>query len=215
MKIEVYTDGSATVNTKPGGWAYVLVVDDKKVAECSGHMNLASNNDAEMEAAIQGLAAALKYVNDETDPRAVSADMLPDYTVTLCSDSELILGWASGRYRFKQESKIAKYNQLQFLVKRLKVQTKWVPGHAGVEHNERCDKLANQARLGVNREKEKAEAIIAGKTLIGTKKAGTICLWYKNCLKIVDLETNVIEDYDRTVHGQRGGTIEVREEKSR
>lgn len=214
MKIEVYTDGSATVNTKPGGWAYVLVVDDKKVAECAGHMTFASNNDAEMEAAIQGLAAALKFVNSETDIRC-GEDGIPDYTVTLKSDSELIIGWTNGRYRFKQESKITKYNQLQFLAKRLKVKTEWVRGHSGVEHNERCDKLANQARLGVNREKEKAEAIAAGKTLIGTKKHGTLCVWYKNQLKIVDLETNVIEDYDRTIHGQRGGTLEVREEKSR
>jgi ribonuclease HI len=213
MIIEVYTDGSATINTKPGGWAFVLVIDGKKHSECAGHMALASNNDAEMEAAIQGLAAALKLVNSTACFGTGMAN--EKFEVTLCSDSELILGWTSGRYRFKQQSKIAKYDQLQFLVKRLGVKTRWVKGHSGDEHNERCDKLANEARLTVNRKKDREEAIVAGKTLIGTKKAGTVCVWYKNQLKIVDLETNVIEDYDRAIHGARGGTLEIREEKSR
>jgi ribonuclease HI len=214
MKIEVYTDGSATTKDKPGGWAFVMVIDGQKHSECSGHMGGASNNDAEMEAAIQGLAAALKHVKDETDIRC-GVDGIPDYSVTLCSDSELIIGWTSGRYRFKQLDKIAKYNQLQFLAKRLKVQTRWVKGHSGDEHNERCDKLANEARLGVNRKKDIADAIAAGKTLIGSKKSGTLCVWYKNQLKVIDLETNIVENYERSVHGSRGGVIEIREEKSR
>lgn len=210
MKIDVYTDGSATTKDKPGGWGFVLVIDDKKYAECGGHMAGASNNDAEMEAAIQGLAAALKFVN----MHQAQYNMV-EYNVTLVSDSQLILGWARGTYRFKQTDKIEKYKQLQFLVARLGVSTRWVQGHSGDEYNERCDKLANEARLGVNRQKDREEAIAAGKTLIGTKKSGTVCIWYKSCLKVIDLESNTIENYDRTIHGPRGGTLEVREEKSR
>jgi len=213
MQIEVYTDGSATVSSRPGGWAFVIVIDGKKHSECSGHMAGASNNDAEMEAAIQGLAAALKFIN--TSRQANSETSQVDFDVTLCSDSELIIGWTSGRYRFKQAEKIDKYNQLQFLAKRLKVQTRWVKGHSGDEHNERCDKLANEARVGVNRKKDIAEAIAAGKTLIGSKKSGTLCVWYKNQLKVIDLETNIVENYERTIHGARGGVLEIREEKSR
>lgn len=209
MRIEVFTDGSATVVGKPGGWAYILLVDGKKYAECSGHSDSATNNDMELEAAIQGLAAALKYVNENGN---IVSNPLGD--VRLCSDSELVLGWASGHYRFKQQDKMEKYKQLQFLVKRLGVKTEWIKGHSGNEHNERCDKLANQARLGIKKAKEK-QALADGKTLIGTKKSGTLCVWYKNCLKVIDLETNVIEDYNREVHGQRGGTLEIREDKVR
>ena len=214
MNIDVYTDGSATTNDKPGGWAYVLVINGVKNSEGSGHLPGASNNDAELEAAIQGLAAALKYLNSNTTVEG-GATGLERVDVTLCSDSELILGWTNGTYRFKQASKIDKYNQLQFLVKRLDVGTKWIKGHSGDEHNERCDKLANQARTGVTKVKEKIDAIANGNTLIGTKKSGTLCVWYKNCLKVIDLETNVIEDYKREIHGPRGGILEVREEKSR
>jgi ribonuclease HI len=221
MQIEVYTDGSATVSTKPGGWAYVLVIDGKKHAECAGHMVGASNNDAEMEAAIQGLIGALKYVNWRRQLLASSMadepqiDRLTRYEVTLCSDSQLVLGWASGTYQFRQQSKIEKYDKLTSLMRRMGAKTKWIKGHDGNEHNERCDTLANEARTGVTRQKEKAEAIVNGNTLIGIKKTGTLCVWYKNCLKIIDLETNVIEDYDRATHGPRGGVLEIREEKSR
>lgn len=207
MNIEVYTDGSATTKDKPGGWGFVVVIDGVKYAECGGHMAGASNNDAEMEAAIQGLAAVLKYVN------TLSSEY--ECNIILVSDSQLILGWASGTFQFKQLNKIDKYKQLQFLVHRLSVKTRWVKGHTGDEHNERCDKLANEARLGVNRKKDREEAAAAGKTLIGTKKSGTICIWYKDKLKVIDLETNTCEDYERPIHGPRGGIFEVREEKSR
>lgn len=211
MHIEVYTDGSATTKDKPGGWASVLVVDGVKHAEIAGHMANASNNDAEMEAAIQGLAAALKYVKNFEESTVGFIESF----VTLVSDSQLILGWSNGSYRFKQMDKLEKYKQLQFLVKRLGVKTRWVEGHSGDEHNERCDKLANEARTGAKKKKDREEALISGNTLIGTKKSGTICLWYKGALKVVDLETNIIENYDRTIHGTRGAMLEVREEKSR
>jgi ribonuclease HI len=207
MNIEVYSDGSATTKDKPGGYGWVLVINSKKYSEGNGHMAGASNNDAEMEAALQGLGAALRYVTEFQPSENTS--------VTLCADSQLILGWASGTYRFKQQDKLAKYQQLQYIVRRLNVQTRWIQGHSGDEHNERCDKLANEARKGVIAKKEKAEAIENGNTLIGTKKSGTLCVWYKNCLKVIDFDANVIENYDRATHGPRGGVLEIREEKSR
>lgn len=212
MKIEVYSDGSATTNDKPGGWGYVLVINGTKYSEGSGHAENVSNNDMEMEAAIRGLAAALKWIN-ESGNNLIDLTGLREVEVTLCSDSQLILGWASGTYRFKQTSKIEKYKQLKFLVHRLGAKTRWVQGHNGDEHNERCDKLANEARTGIVKEQEKALA--SGKTLIGVKKRSTLCIWYKNCLKVIDLESNVIEDYNRELHGKRGSVLEVKEDKLR
>jgi ribonuclease HI len=210
MRIEVYTDGSATTGDKPGGWAYVLVVDGQKKAECAGHMPGATNNDAEMQAAIEGLKAVGNMV---TEAFLLNLSTYPE--VSLVSDSQLILGWASGEYRFKQADKIDKYHELQALVSKLRVKTRWVRGHNGDEFNERCDTLANQARLSVQNKKEREEAKERGETLIGTKKSGVVCVWYKNCLKIVDLETNVVENYDREIHGARGSMLEIREDTKR
>lgn len=211
VEIEVYTDGSATTNDKPGGYGWVLVVDGAKHSEGSGHMALASNNDAELEAAIEGIKAASFYI--------LTRSTIPihpyQFKVTLVSDSQLILGWADGTYSFRQLDKIDKYKELQLLVKNYNVKTRWVKGHDGDEHNERCDKLANAARTGEQMKAYKVEAILEGNTLIGRKKSGVICIWYKNVLKIISLEDNIIETYDRAVHGTRGSMLEVREDKLR
>lgn len=210
MNIRVYSDGSATTAIKPGGYGWVLVVDGVKHSEGSGYVPLATNNDMEMEAAIQGLAAVLKTIKQN------SPHTSPEFhEVTLVSDSQLILGWASGRYRFKQADKIHKYEQLKALVTRLKAQTEWVRGHSGDEYNERCDKLANAARLQVVAEQEQKDAQNKGETCIGTKKIGIVCVWYENKLKVIDLNSNIVENYDREIHGQRGSMLEVRSEKNR
>lgn len=212
MKIEIYTDGSATTNDKPGGWGWVMVHDGVKYSESSGYMPKASNNDAELEAAIQGLSAAVKYLNT---PNAYGQKINFSETTVLVSDSQLILGWANGTYSFRQYDKIDKFKELQLLVKNYNVKTRWVKGHTGDEHNERCDKLANAARLGVQAKADKVEAILEGKTLIGHKKNGVICIWYKNILRIISIEDSIIETYDRTIHGTRGGMLELREDKLR
>lgn len=139
MEILVYSDGSATTKDKPGGWGYVLVFDGQKVEEGFGHIPLATNNDAELEAAIQGLAKVLKMRIDGQIP-------IGTHEIFLVSDSQIVLNWADGTARFKQQSKIAKYNQLMHVMKKLNAKTRWVRGHSGDEHNERCDKLANQGR---------------------------------------------------------------------
>lgn len=210
MLIEVYTDGSATTNDKPGGYGWVLVYNGTKHSEGSGHMKKASNNDAELEAALYGLNAAKNLI--AITPQEYITEGI---WVELVSDSQLILGWANGTYSFRQHDKIEKYKELQLLVKNYNVKTRWVEGHTGDEHNERCDKLANAARLGVQAKSDKIEAILEGKTLIGRKKSGVVCIWYKNVLKIISLEDNIIEDYDRVIHGTRGSMLELREDKLR
>jgi len=206
MQIEIYSDGSATSNDKPGGYGWVMVVDGVKHSEGSGHVENVSNNDMELESSLQGLTAVLRFVKER------ELDATSFYNVTLVSDSQIVLGWASGVYRFKQLKKIDKYKQLQFLVKRLSVKTRWVKGHSGDEHNERCDKLANHARKGT---KEVDKAGNVPETMIGSKKNGVVALWYGSTLKIVDLEKNIVEDYNRDAHGKRGTLIQIREEKSR
>lgn len=206
MQIEVYADGSATVKEKPGGYGFVIVIDGVKAFEGSGPMVSASNNDAELEASIQGLAAVLKMIVD--NPSSFPLER----TVTLVSDSQIILGWADGSYKFKQKSKINKYDQLYYLVKKLKVKTRWVKGHSGDEHNERCDKLANDARRQLTNT-QKQEEKKPKKGNIRTKRTGVLNVWYKGVLKIIDLDSGIIENYNKKEHGTRNSVIEVKEGK--
>lgn len=210
--VEVYTDGSATIASSPGGYGWVILVDGIKHSEGNGYMSNASNNDAELEAAIQGLAAAYRVTINNTDLNSQNL-VLPE--TFLISDSRLVLGWASGHYKFKQVNKMDQFHKLRALIAKMKVKTRWVRGHNGDEHNERCDKLANEARTGIEKKQKKELAVSNGETVIGTKKTSIVCLWHKGTLKIVDLDQNIVENYNRDIHGPRGSMLEIREEKSR
>lgn len=208
VKVDIFSDGSATTKDKPGGYAWVLLIDDKFYSESSGYLEKATNNDAELIGSLKGLDAALNFI--------ISSSSFPlEYDVTLKSDSKLILGWASGIYAFKQAEKIGLYDELRRLMRKLKAKTEWVKGHSGDKWNERCDQLANQARLKLEKDKHKEEAKTSGKTLIGKKREGVICLWYSGKLKVLDFCTNIMEDYDREIHGKRGSLLEIREDKTR
>lgn len=208
MKIEVYSDGSATTADKPGGYGWVLLVNGQKVSEGNGHMAGATNNDAEMQGAIEGLSAAFKHGYEASKRLDPMFSSLVD-SVTLVSDSNLVLGWVSGRYRFKQLAKIEQYTKLMKLAQRMDVKTRWVRGHSGDLHNERCDQLANAGRLKVSVDAPKKKKIKAiGHRLVGV--VGLVSLDGRK--KLVDLVHNVCQDYNETEHGLREVWIEVQEE---
>jgi len=206
LNIEIYSDGSAQTAATAGGWGSVILFNGELNKELSGYIDFATNNDAELAGSLGGLKYVWEFLNQCRD--------LTNYQVTLISDSEIILGWASGKYKFKQTDKLEKYEQLQFFVKEMDVKTKWVKGHSGNIWNERCDKLANNARLGVTTENlDKLTPKMD--TKIGTKQKHTASLWYNGKLKVLDFETGIIENYDREAHGKRGSVVEIREGKAR
>ena len=205
MHIEVFSDGSATTG-KPGGYGYVIIIDDEKHSEGSGYVALATNNDMEMLGAIEGLKAAARIAFKPNEP------LDPSIQVTLCSDSQIVLGWADGSYRFKQTSKMDKYDTLRSLMKALNAKTKWIKGHSGNEHNERCDKLANLARKKLT---EELNPTPKGNTQIGNKRTDTASIWFKGILRVVDFSSGIVETYNKEVHGKRGSVIEIRESKDR
>ena len=142
--IDVYTDGSGNTMESDGAWAYRLLINGKVVEEDAGYMPTATNNTAEVSAGIEGLKAVDRYIK---------ANNIGENIVTLISDSQLTLCWATGKYKCKKDHLKPYVRDLQVLTKSLGASTKWVKGHAGNEHNERCDELAKAARYGTQ-EKE-------------------------------------------------------------
>ena len=134
MMVEVYCDGSGTTMDLPGGYGYVIVVDGVKMTEGSGHLPKATNNRAELSAAIEGLKVV------QAHPKWSKAD------VVIVSDSQLVLGYANGSYKLKAMHLVDVYNAIRLLYKSMKVSTRWVRGHTGDKYNEECDKLAKAAR---------------------------------------------------------------------
>lgn len=212
MNIEVYSDGSATTLANAGGWASVVVVDGKTFKELSGHMPSATNNDAELQASVGGLEYVYNLLIQDQEPQTPLS--VSRYNITLVSDSEIILNWANGKYRFKQLDKIEQYNKLRALVLAMKVQTRWVKGHSGDQYNERCDYLANLARKNLPDTKNSTPTDKA-QSAIGTKKQGVGCVWFKDKLFVLDFEQKIMEEYNRDVHGKRGSPIEMRDGRTK
>ena len=142
MLIEVYADGSGNTFDSDGGYGWRLVIDGTLSAEGSGYLSKATNNVAEITAAIEGL----NYAKDYIRLNGLQQQSPPD--VYLVSDSQLVLGYASGSYQCKALHLTQLYIQLKKVFKDVNGKTRWVKGHSGDEHNEGCDKLAKAARLG-------------------------------------------------------------------
>lgn len=142
MLIEVYADGSGNTFDSDGGYGWRICVDGTFHSEGSGYLVSATNNVAELTAAIKGLEAAKillgQHQVQQTGPHQVS----------LVCDAQLVLGYASGRYQCKALHLAPLYIKVKALYKELGANGRWVKGHSGDEHNEACDKLAKAARLG-------------------------------------------------------------------
>lgn len=133
--IEIFCDGSGTTWDKAAGYGFVLVVNGEFHSEGHGHIPMGTNNDAEIAAAIKGMMATQTMI-------------LPGDKVMLCSDSQLALGWASGRYRHNDPNRSKTVAYLQRLFKELEAEPVWVKGHAGHKWNTRADALAYKGRTG-------------------------------------------------------------------
>lgn len=142
MLIEVYSDGSGNTFDSDGGYGWRLVVDGTMLAEGNGYLAKATNNVAEITAAIEGLRYAAAYVQQP------SVQQSGPHSVVLVADSQLVLGYATGAYQCKALHLTALYIELKKAFKAVGATTRWVRGHSGDEHNEGCDQLAKAARNG-------------------------------------------------------------------
>lgn len=145
MLIEVYSDGSGNTFDSDGGYGWRLLAGGEVVMEGRGYIAKATNNVAEITAAIEGLLAASDY------SKSIEHRLPCPHDVVLVADSQLVLGYASGRYRCKALHLAPLYIELKKAFKAVSATTRWVKGHSGDEHNERCDELASMARLGKGR----------------------------------------------------------------
>ena len=135
----LYTDGGCEPNPGAGGYG-AIVVCDGQTCELSGGFRQTTNNRMELFAAIAGLES-----------------LASPSRVTLVSDSKYLVdamtfGWAArwranGWWRTKRERAVNAdlWERLLSLCERHAVAFQWIKGHAGHEHNERCDALAMSA----------------------------------------------------------------------
>lgn len=136
-RVVIFTDGSYSGGKNPAsGYGCVIITPNKEVHEVSDIVytkKFESTNNIGPE--VMAVLEALKWT------------LSNEYTsVTIYHDLDLIGKWAKGEYKAK--SKIAQLFLRELNEKyifALDIVFKWVPGHKGVEYNERADFLAKQA----------------------------------------------------------------------
>ena len=140
-KVTIYTDGSCLGNPGPGGWAALIFEQEgEPCQEICGGFRLTTNNRMEILSVIK----ALEILEQPS-------------VVDLYSDSQYLCkaineGWLKSwikRNWINSAKKPVKnrdlWEILTPLLEKHRVTLHWIEGHAGHEHNERCDALARNA----------------------------------------------------------------------
>ena len=135
-EVELWTDGACSGNPGPGGWAALLRMDAHERVLTGGE-TLTTNNRMELTGVVQGLRAL-------TRPCRVRVNIDSSYVMNAFRNGWIARwqgnGWAT---RDKQPVKNREL-WLELMAEVARHQVEWVKvaGHAGVELNERVDRLA-------------------------------------------------------------------------
>lgn len=136
----LFTDGACRGNPGPGGWAYILKHPGTgQEREQSGGVALATNNQMELQAVIEGLQALKK-------PSRVTLVTDSEYVAKGCR--EWMPKWKANGWKRREKGRLVPvknqefWEQLDGLLARHQVTFEVVRGHSGHPENERCDELA-------------------------------------------------------------------------
>lgn len=130
MEVIAYTDGSANVADRRGGWGVVLQYGGV-VKELSGSRDGTTNNLMELMAVYHAIDAIKKPC-----------------TLVIHTDSQDVIGWLTGEFRQSNLRIRAQCDEIKLLAEVRKVTLRFVKvvGHSGDPYNERADLLATMAR---------------------------------------------------------------------
>ena len=129
-RAHVYFDGAARGNPGPAAVGWVVVTGDGIAAEGGERIGRATNNQAEYEALVRALEAAVDLGYDE---------------VAVRGDSELIVRQVRGEWNANDPTLREKRVRVRELLERF---DEWSLEHVPREINSRADELANEALDG-------------------------------------------------------------------
>ena len=136
--VEIYTDGACRGNPGAGGWAALLRrgTHEKEINGAEPHT---TNNRMELTAVIRALEAL---------HRPVAVRVYTDSEYVRRGVTEWLASWKARGWRTADKKPVKNqdlWERLDGLITPHRIEWHWVPGHSGVEGNERVDRLANQA----------------------------------------------------------------------
>ena len=139
MKYIIYTDGACSGNPGPGGWAAIILDDEKNQINISGKEKSTTNNRKELMAPIM----ALKKVKRSSEIVVYTDSTYLKNGITLWIKNWKKNGWKNAN------KKSVKNKDLWILLNKISekhsINWKWIKAHAGNTYNELADKLAAEA----------------------------------------------------------------------
>ena len=139
MKI-LWTDGSASPNPGPGGYAVIEVLGTNAYPVALGRERMSSNIRMEGTAMI----AAIKYAGDEGCEIHSDSEFWIN-VLTKWAPNWKEKGWKKAKGEIKNLDIVKELYELYITYN---VKLVWVRGHVGMEYNELADEWANRARIG-------------------------------------------------------------------
>ncbi len=133
--VHAFTDGACSGNPGPGGWGVLLRMGKHEKELCGGEAQT-TNQQMELQAAIEALKALTKPcdITIHSDSKYVVQGM-----------NEWIHNWKAKGWKTagkKPVSNLERWQELDALAAKHKVNWQWVKGHNGHPENERADELA-------------------------------------------------------------------------
>ncbi len=136
--IKVYTDGSSLGNPGNGGWAF-LVVRENKISYRSGFEKNTTNNRMELLAAIK----ALEFLND-----CIKFSIITDSKYLKLGITTWIFNWKKNNWKTSTKQPVKNkdlWERLDNLSSRKNINWNWVKAHNTSELNNQVDELARKA----------------------------------------------------------------------
>ena len=136
-KIVIYTDGACYKNPGPGGYAAIILDEDKEI-EITGYKPDTTNNRMELMAVIE----ALKVVKKNK-----KIILYSDSNYVVKGINEWIKSWKKRGWRTASNKPVKNldlWKELDKLFEKKNVKLKKVAAHSGNEFNEKVDKLAKE-----------------------------------------------------------------------
>ena len=126
--VKIYTDGAYAPSRNKGGWAFVVIKDNKKIHSSFFGEENTTNNRMEIQAVIEAIIWAKE--NKLTK-------------IEIFTDSMYVIGTMSKNWKRNKNHDL--WEILDELVLNMTISWNHVKGHEGDKYNELCDALAVEA----------------------------------------------------------------------
>ena len=136
--IKIYTDGSCLENPGNGGWA-AIIIDDEKKTQIKGSKKNTTNNQMELLAPIE----ALKKI-----PKGSKVEIFTDSKYVKSGITEWIHNWKKNGWKTSDKQPVKNkelWEELDLLANQFEISWNWVKAHSTDELNNEVDLIAREA----------------------------------------------------------------------